>query len=539
VALISGGVLTAPTPSPSEYSDSGNGPLGTRVTAPVGAGLSLLHSHATFDAVYRSQVWVATLTNKLAGAQSRLPVRVFERSRDAAGSQGTRKAVPDTPLGRLMTRPWPRHGRVRMWNWCSSTKDLFGEWALLKIRNPQTNLPVALFPLHPTIFDVRREGGELRYVLRHRRPDGEELAFGEADVIHSQRYNPASALRGLSRLEPLRRALLSEDAVQQAQENFYRGGARPSVLITHPKEMSPGAAGRLKASWEQLHAGASNWGKTAVLEEGADVKVIQLSNAEMQMIEQRKIAREEACALYDCPPPVVQLLDRATFSNITEQMKSLYRETMTPRLGEDEDVLANQLTSEFSDRQHISFVLDEVLRGDPEQRSVSQQRQIYSAVRTPNEVRALENLGPLPGGDVLYISSAMIPLETAGDLEAARERNGGIGRPASGTGASAGTSTRGLRMAAARLAAAAKTGEGLAGVDIGVLTAGLDNSATSLVGAHLAMAINRGDDLSGLRAAIGDEVRAATEAGFDVGVDPTTGLLTDPDAERHDQEVPA
>ena len=36
--------------------------------------------------------------------------------------------------------------------------------------------------------------------------------------------------------------------------------------------------------------------------------------------------------VFDVPPPVVHILDHATFSNITEQMRSMYRDTMTPRL---------------------------------------------------------------------------------------------------------------------------------------------------------------------------------------------------------------
>jgi phage portal protein BeeE len=57
-----------------------------------------------------------------------------------------------------------------------------------------------------------------------------------------------------------------------------------------------------------------------------------LTAEEAQYIETRKLNREEVCAAYDVPPPVVHILDRATFSNITEQMRSMYRDTMAPRL---------------------------------------------------------------------------------------------------------------------------------------------------------------------------------------------------------------
>jgi phage portal protein BeeE len=77
------------------------------------------------------------------------------------------------------------------------------------------------------------------------------------------------------------------------------------------------------------------------------------------------------CAVYDVPPPVVHILDRATFSNITEQMRSMYRDTMAPRLGLYESVLDSQLRPDFDPRGDLyaEFLMDEVLRGSFEQRA--------------------------------------------------------------------------------------------------------------------------------------------------------------------------
>jgi HK97 family phage portal protein len=118
----------------------------------------------------------------------------------------------------------------------------------------------------------------------------------------------------------------------------------------------------------------------------------------MQYIESRKVSREEACGMYDVPPPVVQILDRATFSNITEQMRSQYRDTMAPRLKLDESVIDAQLRPDFDPQgvQYAEFLMDEVLRGAFEQRAAANQSAIFSGQRTPNEARRQDNLPPLP-----------------------------------------------------------------------------------------------------------------------------------------------
>jgi uncharacterized protein (DUF885 family) len=54
----------------------------------------------------------------------------------------------------------------------------------------------------------------------------------------------------------------------------------------------------------------------------------------MQYIESRKLSREEAASAYFIPPPMVGILDHATFGNIEEQHKMLYQDTLGPHLQE-------------------------------------------------------------------------------------------------------------------------------------------------------------------------------------------------------------
>jgi HK97 family phage portal protein len=238
------------------------------------------------------------------------------------------------------------------------------------------------------------------------------VEFPEADVVHFKSYNPEGPERGLSPLEPLRVTLLNEDASRRATQAFWTNGARPSVLLSTDRQLSPAATERLKAQWEALHRGVDTFGKTAVLEEGMTPTVVQLNAEEMQYIESRKLNREEVCGVYDVPPPVVHILDHATFSNITEQMRSMYRDTMAPRLAEYEATVNHQLGVDFGGASML-FSLDDVLRGSPEQRATANQAAVFSGQKTPNEARAEGGLAPMPGGDKLYINAAAIPLVAA------------------------------------------------------------------------------------------------------------------------------
>lgn len=368
--------------------------------------LSLLGTWAAYGALYRQQLWVGIVVRKLAAGTARLP---FDVKRQGAG---TNQAPEPGALADLMARPNERLSGLKLWLWTSSTYDIYGEAFWLKIRDSR-GIVRELHPMHPTNVIVRRnpDTGEMFYVYAAGVRNVSLLP--EQDVVAFTNYNPDNLQRGLSNLESLRSTLLNEDAARRATASWWQRGARPSVALKHPGELSAGAQQRLRANWESHHSGADLMGGTAILEEGMEAQVIQLSAEEMQYIESRKLNREEVCSAYDVPPPVVHILDHATFSNITEQMRSQYRDTQTPRLGMFESVVDHQLVPDFyPDRDVFTrFNMDEVLRGDFESRATAVGSLIERGVLMPSEARPMFGLAEAgPEAAVLYGNAALVPL---------------------------------------------------------------------------------------------------------------------------------
>jgi HK97 family phage portal protein len=368
--------------------------------------IALSGTWAAYGAMYRHQVWVNTVVRKLAFGTARLPFEV-KRINDSGHEpeQG--------PLADLMARPNDRLDAFRLWVWTSATYDIYGEAFWLKLRDENRKVR-ELHPVHPSNMIYRRdpETGEPYWIYATGVRDVSQLPrIPVEDVVPFLSYNPEMLARGLSNLEPLRQTLLNEDASRRAIESWWRRGARPSLMISAPNELSDKAYERLKSTVDRVHAGADNAGGTIVLEQGAKPEVVQLNAEEMQYIESRKLNREEVCAAYDMPPPVVHILDKATFSNITEQMRSQYRDTMPPRLEMFESVLAHHLVPDFYPGRDVvgEFNLDEVLRGDFEKRGTAVATLIEKAVLTPNEGRAIMNLSKSddPKADLLFANAAL------------------------------------------------------------------------------------------------------------------------------------
>jgi HK97 family phage portal protein len=377
-------------------------------------GAPLLNSFALYGQMYRLQPWLATVVDKVANSAARLSFNSW----DTSGS-GEKRLDETSRFARLWTRPCPVMHRYAFWRWTFSTYEVYGEAFWYKIRNGAGQV-VGLLPMHPSRTAVKRltpkEQSDLgydtnvQYVFTLGVASAGMLTAAEKDVVPFLRYNPDNLMRGLSRIEPLRSTLYNEDASRRAIESWWKRGARPSLMISAPGSLGQTAFDRLSAAVGKVHGGADQMGGTLVLEEGAKPVPVQLSAEEMQYIQARVLNREEVCGVYDVPPPVIHILDHATFSNITEQMRSMYRDTMAPRLEDVESAIDYHLRPDFAASGGIEgrFALDEVLRGDFETRAAAVGSLIEKGVMKPSEARPLFDLDDAgPVADKLYANATL------------------------------------------------------------------------------------------------------------------------------------
>lgn len=373
--------------------------------------MPLLGQYAAYAAIYKTQLWVGTVVRKLAMATARMPFEVKQR---ISGSDSVNEAGA---LQDLLARPNQGMSGFRLWEWTSSTRDVYGEAFWLKLRDNRGRVR-ELHPMHPTNVIVRRlDGGRVEYVYSNGTANTSELpGIPQEDVVAFTTYNPDNLLRGLSTLEALRMTLLNEDAARRATASMWAKGARPSMILSTSQSLTEGAQQRLKTQAAAAHGGADNAGGIAVFEEGLTPTIVQLSAEEMQYIESRKLNREEVCAAYDVPPPVVHILDHATFSNITEQLRSQYRDTMAPRFVNFESVIDHQLVPDFyPDRDVFTrFNMEEVLRGDFETKATATNTMRNNGTASGNEIRAMFGLprSEDPNMDRIFANAALVPLGT-------------------------------------------------------------------------------------------------------------------------------
>jgi len=365
-------------------------------------GSLLMYDKYNYDyaTIYRAQPNVRTCVDFLARNIAQLGLHVFRRVSDT-----DRERLTDHPLATVLARPLPAEYKITRYRLIEALVGDLGVYFnayWLKIR--ANGAPLGLLRVPPPYVTI--EGGLV--------PTGYKITVGGKlipvsldEIVHFRGYNPGNPITGLSPLETLRRVLAEEHAAGDYREHFWQNAARMGGVIERPREApewSDPARARFKTEFEALYAGGDNSGKTAILEEGMTWKPGSFNPQESEYLAGRKLTREECARAYHIPPPMVGILDHATFSNIKEQHKNLYQDSLGPWLAMIEQDIELQLLPDLGDTQGVycEFNIAEKLAGAFEDQVTALQSAVGRPWMTANEARARLNLPALSGdADVL------------------------------------------------------------------------------------------------------------------------------------------
>lgn len=354
-----------------------------------------------YAAIFREQPAVRTVVLFLARNIAQLGLPVFRRIGD-----NDRERLTEHALAKLLSRPNSFTTGFRF------KRSLVADMAIydcaLWLKTRENNEP-ALMRIPPWMF---KAGGDnwLRPEFFTIEGARGKVNIDAANFLYLHGYNPTDDRLGSSPLESLRRILAEEYSAGQMREQVLRNGARMAGYIKRPKDASDwseAARNRFKTGWRSQYSGwsATEAGGTPILEDGMDFVPAGQSAVDLQYVEARKLTREEVASAFFIPPPMVGILDHATFGNIEEQHKMLYADTLGPWLEEIQQEIELQLMPEFLDIKglYVEFNLAEKLKGSFEEQAKSIQTMVGAPVMTRNEGRSRLNLPRIDGGDALIV----------------------------------------------------------------------------------------------------------------------------------------
>lgn len=213
-------------------------------------------------------------------------------------------------------------------------------------------------------------------------------------------------------------------AVDQHAAQVFANGTTMSGVIERPSDVkaieSQEKVDAILNKWREKHSGVRNAFSVALLQEGMTYKQLAMDNEKAQLLQSRQYGVIEVCRLYKVPPHMIQSLDKATFSNIEHQGLQFVIYTLLPWLKRHESAMMRDLLlpSERKDL-YIEFNVSGLLRGDQKARYESYAIGRQWGWLSVNDIRRMENLTPIEGGDSYLTPLNMIDTSSLTGLEKA------------------------------------------------------------------------------------------------------------------------
>lgn len=360
---------------------------------------------------------------------SALPVYVYDRDK--------RVRVPTHPLMQVLAlRPNEAQTPADYKRMMTRHLELRGNAYAYICRSPETGRPTELLPLLPDYMQIGSVNGELAYFYTHPKT-GTLYRLFPSDVLH-YKGNSSDGYRGESVLKYAARTLRVARAAAQYEESVYRHGAHPSGVLETTANLSgpsetpdPENPGRVlskkenvRRAWENVHGGAVNAFRTAVLDNGLSYKPITVSSFDASFIAARDVTVADIARFFGVPMHALMAGKQSYQSNEQNAMEFVQGKGMAMiRNMEEEDSYKLLLGADLGRNLWIKRNFEARLRGDSASRAAFYKSLWDMGVLSPNDINRLEDRPDVPGGDVRMARLDSVPLENFREISLANARN--------------------------------------------------------------------------------------------------------------------
>jgi HK97 family phage portal protein len=358
-------------------------PTNGSLMAPTASGV------AVNDQTAMQLIAVQACVRILASAIARLPLRAMVTRDGIQVPVPSAPAIVADPFGGAASARWPTR-RAGLKQLAASLLLRGNGYAMVTARDYLLR-PTRVMVLHPDVVrvTVADDGGRDYEVNRIKVDD-------PADMLHVTGMCMPGAATGISPIAYARQAIGLGMAAETYGAGYFGRGAHMTGIITTDADLDKAKARQLKQGFEASHGGLANAHAVGVLSGGAKWTPISVSPEDAQFLGTRAAASLDVAMLYGIPPHMLGQVDRTTSwgTGIEQQALGFRVWTLDDWLGTIEDAWTAMLPR----GQAAAFDTAELERTDTAGRWAYYQIARNIAGMTPDEIRARENMPPLPDG---------------------------------------------------------------------------------------------------------------------------------------------
>ena len=221
--------------------------------------------------------------------------------------------------------------------------------------------------------------------------------YSTKEIIHIKENSFKSIYRGTPRLKPAYRTMYLLDNMRKFQDNFFKNGAVPGLVLKSPNTLSDRIKERMLQSWSTRYNPKNGGKRPLILDGGLEVDALTKVNFK-ELDFQTSISANEKIILEAMGVPPI-LLDGGNNANIRPNHRLYYLETVLP--------IVRKMSYAFE--RYFGFELTENVTDIPALQPELRDQAAYYAtlvntgIMTPNEARDQLGREPLEGHDELRV----------------------------------------------------------------------------------------------------------------------------------------
>jgi HK97 family phage portal protein len=255
-----------------------------------------------------------------------------------------------------------------------------GEAYVLCTARYANGYPARFHVVEPWLVTVDMVGGLRDYSIGSRNVN--------EDILHIRYKSTTGQCRGTGPLDAGATRMVAAGMLQRYAGNVVAGGGVPYYVIKHPAELNAKQAEDLKAQWWESRI--SSLGEPAVLSGGVELQQMQISPADMALLDLSRYTDSRIAVLLGVPPFLVGLPsggDSMTYSNVISLFDYHWRGGLKPKV----DPVVSALSGWALPRgTEVEVNRDEYVRPGPLERAQTWQILVNLGVLQPEDVAQLE-----------------------------------------------------------------------------------------------------------------------------------------------------
>lgn len=353
-----------------------------------------------------SAVWACVrLRSQVIGS---LPLHLYGSDKKTANNHPIYRLLHDSPNADMTA--------CEFWEAMVASLDLWGNAYALIVRHKSTRHVIALDVLNPERMKVDRgKDGLITYIYQE---NNRYTRYTADEILHVKGFS-LDGLVGLSPISYQSSVMgFQIDANNAANQEFKNSLKAGGFLKAGEKTLTDQQRESLRRNLAEFGK-PENAGKYMVLEAGMDVAGagVRINPQDAQLLESRYFGIEEICRAFGVPPQLIYHTDKASSwaSSLENMNLGFLMYSLRPVLVKIEQAIVKKLLTTTERQQYKPrWSVEGLLRADSQGRSQFYTSALQNGWMTRNEVRELEDMPPLDGGDTLTVQTNLTHLQDLG-----------------------------------------------------------------------------------------------------------------------------